>query len=81
MAYLVGNLPPDAPLWLVAELRKIQESSLAAVDGFVLKTLYAEPKKKPEGLVVKADGTTWKPNGTGTAGVYCYRGGTWTFLG
>lgn len=77
--YLLGNIPSDAPQWLVLELRKVQEAMNAAVDGHVYRTLYAEPKKLTEGLTVKADGTTWNP-GSGP-GLYCYRGGAWRFLG
>lgn len=79
--YRIGNLPADAPDWLVRELRALQEAQNSAVDGIELNTLYAPPKKLKEGLIVKADGTTWKPNGTGGAGTYQYRGGTWVLLG
>lgn len=79
--YLLGNIPPDAPDWLVNELRKIQEAINGSVDGTTYSTLHVEPKKRPEGLTVKADGTDWKPNGTGGAGLYQYRGGTWVLLG
>lgn len=48
-------------------------------DGVILNTLYAAPDKTPEGLTVKADGTTWNP-GSG-AGTYQWRGGAWRFLG
>lgn len=77
--YSLGNIPADAPQWLVNELRKVQEAMNAAVDGHVYRTLYAEPKKLTEGLTVKADGATWNP-GSGP-GLYCYRGGAWRFLG
>lgn len=44
-----------------------------------LKTLYGEPKRLLDGMIVKADGTTWNP-GSG-AGVYVYRGAAWHLLG
>lgn len=73
--YLIGNTPPDAPAWIVSELRKLQEAINGPVDGVVFRTLYAEPRKLQEGLAVKADGTTWNP-GSGS-GAYQYRGGSW----
>jgi hypothetical protein len=44
-----------------------------------LETLYAEPDKPREGMVVKADGTTWNP-GSG-AGVYARISSAWVKLG
>ena len=75
MAYRIGNLPADAPDWLVRELRAIQEASNSPVDGTVYNKLYSQPKKLLEGLTVLADGTTWNP-GSG-AGAYQYRDGAW----
>ena len=79
--YTLGNIPADAPAWIVAEFRKIQEALNGPVDGLTLRTLYAEPKKLKDGLIAKADGTTWKPNGVGGAGVWCYYGAAWHYLG
>lgn len=79
MAYTLGNIPADAPDWLVNELRKLQLALSQVGDGFVLNTLYVAPKKPVEGLVIKADGTTFNP-GSGS-GVYVYRGAAWHFLG
>jgi hypothetical protein len=79
MAYTLGNIPSDAPPWLVNELRKLQEALNGPVDGHVYRTLYAEPKRLIEGLTVKADGTSWDP-GSG-AGIYTYRAGAWVLLG
>ena len=75
MAYRIGNLPADAPDWIVRELRAIQEASTAVVDGVTYNKLYAQPRKLYEGLTVLADGTTWDP-GSG-AGTYQYRDGAW----
>lgn len=77
--YVLGPIPTDAPQWMARELRAIAEAIRAGNPFIVLDTLYAEPKKLVEGLMVKADGATWNP-GAG-AGVYCYRSGAWTLLG
>lgn len=79
MSYQVGNLPADAPAWIVSEFRKLQESQNSAIDGLIFRTLYAAPSRISEGLTVKADGTTWDPGSGG--GIYCYRAGAWRFLG
>ncbi len=77
--YQLGNIPADAPQWIVNELRKLQEAQNSAVDGVVFRTLHAEPRKLLENLTVEADGTDWNP-GSG-AGRYTYRSGVWVFLG
>ena len=77
--YQIGNIPADAPRWIVAEFRKLQEELSQAGDGIVLNTLHAAPSKPREGLVIKADGTSFNP-GSGP-GVYVYRGGAYQFLG
>lgn len=77
--YRVGNIPADAPDWLVRELRAIQEAGVSVVDGVTFNKLYAQPKKLFEGLTVLADGTAWNP-GSG-AGVYTYYAGSWKKLG
>lgn len=77
--YTLGNIPSDAPPWLVNEFRKLQEAMNGPVDGVVYRTLYTEPKRLIEGLTVEADGTSWDP-GSG-AGRYTYRSGAWVFLG
>jgi hypothetical protein len=77
--YRVGNIPIDAPSWIAAEFRRIEQTWSQTAPFLMLDTLYIAPTKMPEGMIVKADGTTWNP-GSG-AGVYCRRGGAWTFLG
>ena len=81
--YLITSTPPkdmDAlSPWLFAELRKIQEAMNVPQQFLLLDTLYAAPQKPRDGMVVKADGTTWNP-GSG-AGYYGYRAGAWRFLG
>lgn len=79
MGYRTGNIPADAPEWLVRELRSIQEASNSVVDNVTLRTLYAQPKKLYDGLTVLADGTTWNPGGG--RGVYTYYGSAWNKLG
>jgi hypothetical protein len=79
MAYQLGNIPADAPAWLVNELRKLQEAGQSAVDGVVYRTLYAAPSRIYDGLTVLADGASWNP-GSG-AGVYTYYAGSWKKLG
>lgn len=74
--YTPGNV---ADPQLAEELAKIAQAMETADPFFTLDTLYAAPNKYREGTIVKADGTTWDP-GSG-AGVYCYRGGAWHFLG
>lgn len=80
--YTPGNVPSD-PAQLSAflrdELQKIAQAKDTPDPFITLDTLYAYPPKYREGTVFKADGTTLDP-GSG-AGVYCYRGGSWTFLG
>ena len=78
MAYQLGNVPPDAPAWIVLEFRKLQEQQNAAVDGVVYRTLYAAPGRITEGLTVKA-AAPWNPGGGD--GLYQFRGGAWRFLG
>lgn len=77
--YRIGPIPPDAPEWLVRELRALEQAIAGRMPSMVLDTLYAQPKKFGEGTIVKADGTTWNP-GSG-AGIYCFRGGAWRYLG
>lgn len=79
MAYIIGAIPGDAPDWLRRELRAISEAISGRVPYIVLDTMYGAPKKLIDGMVIKADGTSFNP-GSG-AGVYCYRGGAWRFLG
>jgi hypothetical protein len=79
MFYSIGPIPADAAPWIARELRAIAEAIAGGVPFVKFDTLYAQPKKIAEGLTVKADGATWNP-GSG-AGVYCYRGGAWRFLG
>lgn len=79
----VASTPPTDPAslpgFLFSELRKLQEALNGPVQFLMLDTLYAAPSKPREGMLVKADGTSWNP-GSG-AGFYGYRAGAWRFLG
>lgn len=81
--YRPGNLDSSSMPALVNSLRlefeKLAQQFAQPSDFITLKTLYAEPGRIFEGMIVKADGTTWNPSGG--AGVYCYRGGAWRLLG
>jgi len=71
--------PAGIPAFLTRELAVLSQALLSALPFVLLDTLYVAPKKPREGMVVKADGTTWNP-GSG-AGFYGYRAGAWRFLG
>lgn len=80
--YRPRNVPPDPkdlPQFLDQELRNISQGRVAPVFVLALATSHKEPAKLADGYVVLADGADWNP-GSG-AGVYCYRGGAWRFLG
>jgi len=48
--------------------------------GSQTATLYtAAPINPDEGMIVRADGTSWNPGSGG--GFYGYHGGAWVFLG
>lgn len=77
MARYTPGLIADPKLF--EEFSKIAQAMETADPFLFLDTLYAAPKKYREGMICKADGTTWNP-GSG-AGVYCFRAGSWRFLG
>lgn len=60
------------------ELASISDSQTQPTEYVAFATLYAEPARKIEGMVVKADGSTWNPGGG--AGLYAYVGGAWAKL-
>lgn len=60
---------------LRAELERLALQINQPVDSMALNTLYAAPKRIYEGMIVKADGTTWNP-GAGP-GEYIYINGAW----
>lgn len=74
--YTPGNVTDPQ---MQEELNKIAQAMETADPFLTLDTLYAAPKKYREGTVCLFDGVIFNP-GSG-AGVYCYRGGAWRFLG
>lgn len=81
--YRPGNIDASSMEGLANSLR-IELDRLALQfsqpsDYLALKTLYAQPKRVFDGMVVMADGTSWNP-GSG-AGAYVYRAAGWRFLG
>lgn len=82
MSYTPRHPPSDVSQisdFLAIELQKIAQEWSQTQPFLMLDTLYAEPKKPREGMVIKADGTTWNP-GSGS-GVYVYRASAWHYLG
>ena len=77
MSYIPIPKAPGEPIekYLDAELNDLARALVEPKENFTLQTLYAAPAKPAEGMVCKADGTTWNP-GAG-AGTYQYRAGTW----
>ena len=70
--------PALLPEWLAQEMAILQRALEAAQASVILQTLYAAPDRLYEGMIVKADGTTWNP-GSG-AGIYAYVGAAWVKL-
>lgn len=83
MTYQVGNIASSSLLELAeslrAELERLALQLSQPTESLALTTLYAAPKRIYEGMIVKADGTTWDP-GSG-AGVYSRIGAAWVKLG
>lgn len=71
--------PPAMRAWLASMLRQVADALAApTVSGIHFDTLHAEPERKSDGDVVRADGTDWNP-GSGE-GIYERRGGAWVRL-
>lgn len=80
--YQPGNLDSRSVETLTESLR-LELNRLAMQfsqpsDYLALNTMYAAPKRIFDGMVIKADGTTWNP-GSG-AGVYARVGSSWVKL-
>lgn len=76
--YTMGPQPynPTIPVlldWIIRELYKIEEDSVA---NFDMPITTVAPDKPREGMIRYADGTSWNP-GSGK-GVYWYSGSAWT---
>ncbi|MDE2440173.1 MAG: hypothetical protein KGP14_04040 [Betaproteobacteria bacterium] len=81
--YAPGVAPSDPEQlrrFIEDELRKIAAAFALLAAGHIDKT-NAAPAKPREGDIRLADGTQWKPNGTGAQGVWCYYNNTWNLLG
>lgn len=79
MTYVASGIPPSDLAGLANYVRQM-EASIAQqlnnpADYARLNIIYAAPSKVFEGMIVRADGTTWNP-GQG-AGLYEYVGGQW----
>lgn len=75
-------LPSDPQRLAAAVQNELQRLALVLsqpADYAALKTLYAEPSRSFDGMLVLADGTDWNP-GSG-AGLYARRAGAWVFIG
>lgn len=80
MTYTPRNVPQDPaqlPGFFMAELENIARSINTPIQR--LEPLYVAPTRPRDGDLVLADGTSWNPGSGG--GVYCYRAGSWRFLG
>lgn len=80
--YIKGVSPlsqPDQSSYIDRELTKIEKAFVEPSEFLALAPLYASPSKIREGMIVFADGTSFNPGSGG--GVYCYRAGSWRFLG
>ena len=79
--YQPGNVPLDPQAlagFLRLELQRIAQEFTDEQEFVKLRTLYAAPVRIEEGMVVRADGTTWNP-GSG-AGIYARIAGAWVKL-
>ena len=69
----------DLADYLFNELQSIGQAQGDRVDLIELNTLYAEPKKLRDGIIVLADGVSWQPLGAG-GGFFGRKGGAWVKL-
>lgn len=79
--YQPGNVPlePQALAgFLRLELQRIAQEFTDEREFLKLKTLYSAPSRIEEGMVIRADGTTFNP-GAG-AGIYARIAGAWVKL-
>jgi hypothetical protein len=74
----VPDDPKDLARYLRNELQQIQFSIDQLATGQLEVTTVA-PAKPRDGMLRRADGTSWNP-GSGQ-GVYCYYNAAWRFLG
>ena len=69
---------PGLALALRSELARLSLALSQPTDYLALKTLYTPPGRIFDGMIIKADGSTWNPGGG--AGVYVRTGAAWTKL-
>lgn len=72
--------PEQLQRYLRDEMRKVSIAIQLLALGHLDKS-YAVPPKPRDGDIRYADGTTWKPNGTGGAGIWYFNGASWIQLG
>lgn len=79
---IVPNDPKEYQRFFTEEFRKIQAAIEALAAGHLDKT-FVEPAKLKDGDIRYADGTSWKPNGTGGVGIWYYNkdSALWVQLG
>jgi hypothetical protein len=77
--HLDDSSPQALASSLRAELGRLALEFSQPSDYMALNTLYAAPGRIFDGMIVKADGTTWNP-GSG-AGVYAYVASAWVAQG
>lgn len=83
VSYAPAQVPDDKDEYkrfFTSELAKIKAAIDALAAGHLDKINVAPPKPR-DGDIRYADGTNWKPNGVGGAGIWYYNGTTWTQLG
>jgi hypothetical protein len=81
--YTPGNAPFELDQlrrYVEDELNKVAAAISLLAAGHLDKS-YAAPTKPRDGDIRYADGTTWKPNGTGGVGIWYFNGSVWTQLG
>jgi len=81
--YSPGIPPEDAAemrRFLLDELNKIAAAVALLAAGHIDKS-NAAPARPRDGDIRYADGTQFKPNGTGGAGIWYYNGALWIQLG
>ena len=77
--YVAGIVPKgELHSFLVDEFARIQTALNGLADGY-LEAVTVAPAKPRDGMLRRADGVSWDP-GSG-AGVYCYYGANWHYLG
>lgn len=75
---LVIDSLPSLASSVKSEFDRIAIELSQPTDYLALKTLYAQPGRIFDGMIVKADGVTWNPGGG--AGVYLRTTSAWVKL-